>query len=194
MLDGPDGAHDRVELQVFVHLGLLAYAGGVDQHELVAELVVVGFDAVAGGAGDGGDYVPLLAEQGVGEGRFAHVRLPDYRHPGQSGVRIGLVLLFRKRLHHRVHEVAGAAAVGGGDAVHVAEAQAVELVGVVHLFAGIHLVHAQDYGLFAAAEHVGNSGVVVGHTGGGLHHEDDYVGLVDGDGHLAADCGFENVL
>ena len=194
MLYGPDGAQYRVEFEIFVHLGLLAYAGGVDQHEFVAELVVVCFYAVAGGAGDGGDYVPFLAEQGVGEGRLAHIGLSDYGHPGQTGVRVGLVLLFGKGLNNRVHEVAGAAAVGRGDAEHLAEAQAVELIGVVHLFAGIHLVYAQDNGLLAPAEHVRDSGVVVGHSGAGLHHEDDYVGFIDGNGHLTAYGGFENVF
>ncbi len=42
VLDGPDGTHHGVELQVLIDPVLLADAGSVHEHELVAELVVIG--------------------------------------------------------------------------------------------------------------------------------------------------------
>ena len=184
MLDGAHRPEDGIEFQVLGDLGLAAHAGGVHQDELVAELVVIGGDGVAGGPGDGGDDVALLTQQGVGHGGLAHVRPA---HDGDMR-EVGMVVLGRRILGQHaddlVQEVAGARAVGGGDAPHLAEAQAVEVVSVVHLLARIHLVHAKDDGLLAAAQQVRDFRIVVGDAGGGLAHEQDHVGLLHGDDHL----------
>ncbi len=66
-LDGADRANHRVILNVLVDLLLLAYAGGVDKVEVKPVFVVAGVDAVAGGAGDVGDYVAVFAYESVDE-------------------------------------------------------------------------------------------------------------------------------
>ena len=68
MLDRPDSPHDRIELKVLVDLCLPSHPCRVDEHEIVAELVVSGRDRVAGSAGDGSHDVPFLAQKGVGQG------------------------------------------------------------------------------------------------------------------------------
>ena len=112
----------------------------------------------------------------------------------QVCIRVFDRFLLRQELDDLVEQVARSAAVGRGDAPDLAEAQTVELVGIVHLFAGIDLVDAQDDRLLAAAQQVGDLGVVVGDAGGGFDHEEDHVGLVDGDDHLLADLFFEGVV
>ena len=194
MLDGADTAHHGIELQVFGDLTLLADACGIHQHELVTELVVVGLDAVAGGSGYRGDDIALLAQKGVGKGALAHVRLAHDCDSGDAGVRVFGMGFGRQGSHNCVQQFAGAAAVGGGDGIELSEAEAVELVGVVHLLAGVDLVHAKKNRLFAPPEHVGDAGIVVGYARGGLDHEDDYVGLIDGDSHLTAYGSLEHVL
>ena len=67
-LDGADGAHDGVELEVLGDLGFAPEAGGVDEVEVEAEEVVVRVDGVAGGAGDGGDHGAMFAGDHVDEG------------------------------------------------------------------------------------------------------------------------------
>ena len=102
--------------------------------------------------------------------------------------------LFRQLAQDLVQQVARSAAVGGGDAPDLAQAERIELVGVVLLLAGVHLVHGEDDRLLAAAQQVGDLGVVVSDPGGGFHHEEDHVGLVDGDDHLLADLLLEGVV
>ena len=194
VLDRADGAHDGVEFQILADAVLPAHAGGVDQHEFMAELVVVRRDGVAGRAGDRGHDVALLAEQGVGQGRFADIRLADDGDVGEIGVRIFDRFLLRKQADDLVEQVSGTAAVGGGNAPDLAESQAVELIGVIHLLAGVDLVDAQDDRLAAAAQHVGDFGIVVGDAGGCLHHEQDDIGLIDGDDDLLADFFLERVV
>lgn len=64
-LDGADRADYRVVLDILVDLVLLADAGCVDEVEVEAELVVARVDGVACRAGDVGDDVAVLADEGV---------------------------------------------------------------------------------------------------------------------------------
>ena len=107
---------------------------------------------------------------------------------------IGLHLVLRQGFHYLVQEVAGAGAVGGRYGPHLTEAKGVEIKGIVHLFAGVHLVHAQDHRFFAPAEEIGYLCVVVRDAGGGFAHEQHYIGLLDGDAHLTADGVLKDVV
>ena len=195
MLDGTDGTHHRVKLQVFAYLGFLAHAGGIHQHEFVPELVIISGYGIARGARHRGDDVAVFAQQGVGQGRFAHVRLAHDGNVRQVGtIILGGRFLLRKLAHHLVQQVAGAAAVGRRDAPHLAQAQRVELVRIVQFFAGIHFVHHQQDGLARTAQQVGDFGVVIGDARGGLDQEEHQVGLFDGDAHLLADFALEHIV
>ena len=103
-------------------------------------------------------------------------------------------VIIRKGLDNLVQEIAGAAAVGGRNGPDFAQAQGVEIVGVVHLFAGVHFVHAKDDRFLAAAQQVGDFRVIVRNARGGLAHEQDYIRLFDGDAHLPADGVFEDIV
>ena len=65
VFDGADGAQHTVELDVFLHLALLAESSRVDEHELHAEGLVTRVVGVAGGAGDVGHNVTVGAEEGI---------------------------------------------------------------------------------------------------------------------------------
>ena len=194
MLDGAHGAQHGVELQVFRHLAPLSHTRRIHNHKLVAEFVVVGGDGIPGGAGNGGYDVAFLSQQGVGEGALAHV---GAAHDGNVRevcvVLIGPVIL-RKYLEHLVQEVSRTGTVGGRYGPHFSEAQGVEIVRIVHLLPGIHLVHAEDDRLFGAPEKIRYLGIVVRDARGGFAHEEDHIGLLDGDGHLAADGVFKDVV
>ena len=65
--DGADATQHRVVFHIFVHLGLLANAGGVDQEEIEAKLIVARIDAVACGAGNVGHDVALFVHERIHE-------------------------------------------------------------------------------------------------------------------------------
>ena len=112
-----------------------------------------------------------------------------------SSVRVrGGSLLLGQDPHDFVEQVARPGAVGRGNTPKLAQAQAVELIGVKHLFAGVNLVHAENDGLLGAAQHVRYLGIIIRDAGGRLHHEDDGVGLLYGYLHLTADGLLEYIL
>ena len=83
---------------------------------------------------------------------------------------------------HSVQQVAGAVAVHGRNGHHLVKAEVVELVhlhgGIAHLVA---LVHGQNDGLVAAAQHVGHILIRGGQAVAHVHHHDDAVCSVNGD-------------
>ena len=160
----------------------------------MAELIIISLDRVAGSACDRGDYVALLAEQRVGDGRFANVRLTDYRYSRKVFVRVLNLRLVRQNPDDFIQQIAGAGAIGRRYAIDFTKAQRIELVGVEHLLAAVHFVHAEHDGLLRPTQHVCDLCVVVGHARRGLHHEQDHVGLIDGYLHLLADGALEDVL
>ena len=193
ILDGADGAHDGVELKVFADLVLLADAGGIDKVEVEAELVVAGVDAVAGGAGDVGDDVALLADEGVDDGALADVGTAYDGKAGDVGVDVVLGLL-GELADDDVEQVAGTVAVGGGDAEGVAQAEGVELGCAILLLGAVGLVGGKDDGGLRAAQDVGHLLVEVGDAVLDIDHEEHHVGFLDGDEHLLADLLLEDVV
>ena len=172
MLDGAYGPHHGIELQVFVDLGALPHPRGIDQHELVSELVVESRDGIAGGAGKRGHDIALAAQKGIGHRRLAHVRLSDYGYMRKLRMFvIRLVILLRQDAANLVEQLACTASVGCRNAEHFAQPEGVELETVIYLLAGIDLVHAKNDGLAAAAQQVGDLLVVVGDAGLALDHK-----------------------
>ena len=194
MLDRTHRPQHRIELQILSHLGPLAHSGRIDNHKLVAEFIVIGRYGIARGARHGCDDIALLAQQGVGEGRFAHVRSAYDGDVREVCVVVIGPFVLRKDFDDFVQKVPGSGAVGCRYAPHLAKAEGVEVVRVVHLFAAVHLVHAQDHGLFAAAEKVGYLGVVIRDSGGGFAHEEHHIGLLHGYHHLPADGVLEHIV
>ena len=193
ILDGADGAHDRVELEVLHRLALLAHAGRVDQIEVHAELVVARANRVARGAGNRGDDVALLAQQGVGHRRLAHVGAADDGDARQLVLLLGRDIL-GQRLQNGVHHVARAAARHRRDAVGVAQPERIEFVREVNLVVVVHLVADEQHLFRRAAQDVGHHHVEVGDTRRDLDQKEDDVCLVDGQQYLAADFVLEDVL
>ena len=193
VLDGADRPHHGVELQILHRLALLAHAGRVDQVEVHAELVVARVDRVARRSGDRGHDVALLAQQGVGHRRLAHVGASDDRDARQV-----LLLLGRRiggqRREDGVHQVARAASRHRRDAVGIAQPEGVELVRGVDLVVVVDLVADEDHPLRGAPQNVGHEHVQVGDARRDLHDEENYVRLVDGQQHLAADFILENIV
>ena len=83
LFDGVDGPHDRVELQIFVHLGLLPDARRIDEQKLLSEFRVLRVNRIPSGARNVGHDVAVFPQQGVDERRFADIRLPDDGKLGQ---------------------------------------------------------------------------------------------------------------
>ena len=150
-------------------------------------------DRVSRGAGDGGHDVALLAQQGVGHRRLAHVGTPD------DGDARQLLLLVRSRFGRQsrqngVHQIARAAARHGTDAKGIAQTEGVELVRRIDLVVVVDLVADQQHFFAAPAQNVGHQGVEVGDAGRNLDKKENDVGLVDGQHHLAADFVLEDVF
>ncbi len=185
-------ARDGVELEVLGYLGLAAQAGGVDEVEVEAEEVVAAVDRVARGAGDGGYHRAVLAGNHIDERALAHVGASYDGDAGQAVLGFGVALA--EVLDQGVEQFARAAAGDAGDGVGVAEAEGVELAQGVHLLRVVHLVDGQHHGLGLLAQHVGHVLVHGGEPLACVDEEEDGVGLVDGQGDLAADFLLELVV
>ena len=185
-VDGHGGTEDGELLHSVVYLGFFAHTGRVDE-DILAELIFkVAVHCVPGGAGHVADDDPLLPQDAVDQGGLAHVGLADDRH--LDDVLLLLVLyvvgeILETGVQHLVHPQA----VDGGDGDGVAQTQVVELVHV--RVGGAHpvgLVHRQHHRLLGAQEHIGHVLVGGGDAGADVAHQDDDVGVVNGDLRLAA--------
>ena len=193
-LDGSDRADHRVVFDVFVDLLLLADTGCVDQIEVEAEFVVARIDGVACGTGHIGNDVAVFADEGVDERRFAGVGASHY---GESGDILELFVVIgrlREFLDDVVEEVACAVAVGGAYGVGVAEAEAVKFGHIVKPVVGVYLVGYQDHRLARFTQDLSHMVVQIGNAVHGVDHEEDFVGLLDGDVHLLVDLFLEHVV
>ena len=194
VLNCAHGPHDGVELKVFRHLSPFTHAGGIHNHEFMAELVVIGGDGVTRGTSHRGNDVPLFPKKGVGEGTLSNVGAAHNGNVRKVCVVIFGRIFLRKYAKDLVQKVPGAGAVCGRNAPDLSKAKAVEVKGVVHLVSGIHLVHAKDDGLLAAPEDVGDLTVIIRDAGCGLAHEKDGIGLLYGYCHLTADGALKDVV
>ena len=194
MLDGTDGPHHGVEFQVFVDLGLFAQTRRVDQHKVVAELVEMRLDGVAGRAGHRRDDVALGAQQGVGHRGLAHIGFADDGYAGQIGEGARLRIFLRQEFDDGIEQIARSAAVGRRNAEDLFEAQGVELIDIEHFFAAVDFVDGEQDFLVASAQDIGDFLVVIRDAGLGFHHKEHQVGFLDGEHHLLADFFLKDVV
>ena len=194
VLDSAYRAHHGVELEVFGHLVLAAYAGGVDQEEVEAELVVARENTVARGAGNIGDDVPVLTDECVDQAALSGIRSA---HDGEAG-NIFLCLVaavFRTELlDYDIEQIARSAARGGRDTERLSKTEGVKLGGLVAVLVVVRLVAAQDNGHLAAAQDTGHGIVEVGHAVLDVGDEKYEVGLFGGEADLLAYFFFKDVV
>lgn len=193
VLDGADAAHHAVELEVLADLLFLADTGSIHEVEVEAELVVAGIDAVAGGTGDVGDDVALLADEGIDEAALAHV---GTSHNGKAGdVLLHPDVFVRRELaDDEVEQVACAVAIGSADADGIAQAKAVELGGAVLLLGAVGLVGSEDDGGVGTTQDVGHLLVEIGNAMLHIYKEEYQVGLADGNDYLLTYFLFKYVV
>ena len=153
-----------------------------------------GIDGVPGGAGDGRDNEPVLADQAVDDRRLAHIGFADDGHPNR------VILLFL-RFHSlkiaadMVQHVAETGTVGGRDGVGIPDAQVIELIDIRHITAGlVNLVDRQDDRLMGPAQHIRHLSVRVGHALPDIHHKDDDIRHFNGQLGLFPHLGQDNVF
>ena len=193
-LNGADGTDHAVILDILVDLLLLADTRGVDEIEIEAELVVAVIYGVARSAGDIGDDVALLPNEGIDERRFPGVGSSHYGELGD----VLLGLLAAVWLGHvgydLVKELTRAAAVGRRHLDRVAETQGIELRNIEAGIADILFVCHQDHRLAATPQDGGHLIIEVGHSVGGIDHEKDNVSFLYGYLHLLVDLALEDIL
>ncbi len=150
-------------------------------------------DGVTGGAGHVAHDGALLAAEAVEQRGLAGVGAAD---DGDADEVLGDLLLggLRQRSHDVVEDVAHAVAVLGADGVRIAQAQAVELVGVGVLQDGVALVDGQEDRFVGALQDARDGLVLLGDAGLAVDEEDDGVGLVDGENRLVANLALERIL
>ena len=134
----------------------------------------------------------MFAGNHIDEGGFADVGAADDGDAGQAVG--GVVVAFGEVFDEGVEEVAGAGACDACDGVGVAEAEGVEFGEGVHLGGVVDLVGGEDDGLGTFAQHFGDVLVHGCEAFAGVDKEEDDVGLVDGEGYLAADFDLEFVV
>ncbi len=193
LLDGCRRTQRGVVVGALLEVHTAADTGRVDELPgLAAELDQL-VDGVAGGAREGVHDDPVLAGHLVQQRGLADVGAADERDTaraaqcGAEGLGGGL----GQRLQHRVEQVTGTAAVQRGDRVRFAEAQGPERGGVGLPALAVDLVGAEHHGLAGPAQQLDDGLVGVGRADGGVDHEDDRVGGLDGVLRLGGDGGVE---
>ena len=171
------------------------FAGGIRNPGVVQETkhTITRPGCHARGAGDVGDDVTLLADEGIGEARLAYVGTSDDCDTGQVECVLDIVGL-GQLLEDEVQEVACAAACGRADAEGISEAESVELCGLPLLVVVVGLVGNEDDGLVRATQDSSHSFIEVSDARVDVHEEEDDVGLLGGEGDLLTDFFLEDVV
>ena len=91
--DGAQAVGDRQLFQLFLHPGLAAHAGGVEQLDRAAVPVPVDRDGIAGDAGFRAGQQPLLADQRVDQRRLAGIRAADDGDAHRLGLVVGRLVV-----------------------------------------------------------------------------------------------------
>jgi len=188
---GPDGAHDRVKLQVFLHFILFPDTRRINQHKFLAEFVVVRVDRIPCGTGDRRHNIPFFPQQGVGERGFSDVWAAYDGEFGQNRIEFRCVF---DMLRHRVQQIARTAAAYRGDEKRIVEAEAPKLVCLHHPVKTVHFIDHQIDRLRAAAQDAGNALVQIRDPRLRIHHEHDNRRFFERNGYLMSDRRLKNVV
>ena len=172
MLDGADGTHHGVELQIFGHLVLAADAGGVYQVEVESELVVSRVDAVAGCSGNLRHDVAVFADKCVDDAALSGVWSSHHGKAWYAFFEQFAAVVFQLR-HHVVEQVSRAASCSRADTHRVAESELVELCRIVYQVVVVCLVCHENHRQLRAAQNLCHVHVPVCHSRSDVHEEED---------------------
>ena len=82
-----------------------------------------------------------------------------------------------------------------GNGVWVAQTKVIEFVKIGRdITQAVALIHTQHHRLAAFLQHMGNIGVIGGHTAFQVHHKDDHIGGVNGDLRLHPHFGKQHII
>ena len=196
VIDGLEGFNDRKLFHGFAHVLALAHAGGVDQGVFLAVALVVDVNTVAGGARLIEHHHPLLAQQAIDEGGFAHIGPAHHGHADTVRVfqPLRLGLLVGKRGQHALDHCAHTAAMAGRHAVQGLNTQGVEIAGGYLLIQSINLVDHQVKGLVALAQVTGQCLVAGIEALAGVDDHQHRIRFLDGGEGLARHLRIDAVL
>ena len=121
VLDGTDGAHDTVKLQIFRDFVFAADSCRVDQIEIKPELVVTSVNGVARRAGNLGHDIPVFSDKSIDDARFSHI-WATYHGKAGDAVFEQFALVLTEFGENNIQQVARPAARGRADAVRLAQA------------------------------------------------------------------------
>ena len=188
------GTQDAVLLDVVIHTGLAADAGGVDEHILAVFVFQDAVGGVPGGAGNIGYNGPLLTGHAVHQRALAHIGLAD-----DGNLDVLLVILFPVLevdvLEAGVQQVAGAMTMNRGNGNGITQTQVVELIVFRRNIAdGIHLVDTEHHRLAALEQHGGHFLVVGSDAGAQVGDQYDDISALNGELGLAAHLGEDHII
>ncbi len=177
-VDGAPRAKRRVELDAFTDARLPAQPRRIDEDERSAVIAHRRVDRISRGAGLVRDDQPLLAEQTVDERRLADVGSADHGNP-ERVVRLGFIRW--KALHHRIEQIAGAAAVDRRNWYRLPGVEIVELkmIGRARI---VHLVGDQHPRAAGVAQHLDHPRIVGMEPGPRIDDQHEEVSF--GNGHI----------
>ena len=143
-------------------------------------------DGVARGAGQVKRHQPLLAQPGVDECGFAHVRAPRHGEANHALALLWRVFIFRRLFHaqrikRRFQHGAHTAPVRGGKRQHLAQPKLVKLRQIRAAAAQpLGLVRAQHAGLAELAQIFGNLVVLRREARAHIHQKNHHIGFRHG--------------
>jgi hypothetical protein len=208
------GLGGRHPLELFLHLGALAEAGGVDQADLAILPAPRHLHAVARDAGFRPGDEAVVLQQRVDQRRLARVRAAD-KGEAHRTIRLGrgfgvgierlvfvvfLTLQARGDVgarfigHQAIIEIAHPLAMFGGERNGFAEAHTPGIGDAALALPAFALVGAQNDRLAGFAEQLGEALVQRRHAFAGVEQEDTNIGLADGDLGLPAHARFQRTV
>ena len=182
-VDGTQGAYDAVPFHRILDLPLAAHARRVDQCKLRPVLGEMGVDCIPCGAGDIAHDDPVLPEDLVDDGGFPHIGPSNDRN---ADLILILFLCFHlgKSRHDGIQKVPEIQCIGGRNPDGVPQPQLIEFIDIHFPLGAVHLVHRQDHGLLRASEEPPHFLVRGSQPCTPIHHKDDDIGLLHGNGGL----------
>ena len=193
VLDGADGAHHRIELEILGDLVLTTDTGSIHEVEVEAKLIVTGVDGVAGGTCNLGHDVTIFADEGVDDARLTGIRTAHHGKAGDAVFEIVLGFL-GQGLDHLVEQIARTTARGSADGPGITQSELIELILVVEVLTVVGLVGHQDHRQFSTAQDLCHVHVPACHTVVDVTEEQHEVGFLGGDDHLFTDLLFKDIV
>ena len=193
ILDGPDGTHHAIELQIFRHLVLTTDTCGVHKIEIETKLIITGIDGITCRTGNLGDDITFLTDKGIDNTGLTGIRTTHHRKTGDTFLKLVCVLL-RQHLQHLVKQIARTTARRGTDTVRIAKTKVIKLVLVIEMLVVISLVCYEENRQFGTTQNLGHVHVPACHTVLDITDEKNQIGLFRGNDHLLTDFLLEYII